>query len=111
MGREGSKNMRKNIKEIVITDELARERVENKKEERNQVQLRLREQNKSIEIVFQKEAQVKLDTYKIELEEEFSKQKGISDEEYEKSLGRLLNQYNEKKEFWLKSIYENCLNA
>lgn len=103
--------MKKLIKEIIIADEMARESVERAKLERDQVQAKLKEQSKDIESEYQKQTDETLRIHKAKLEAELAKEKEKYAKEFEESLSRLQAQYDEHKDSWLNSIYENCLNA
>jgi hypothetical protein len=103
--------MKKLIKEIIIADEVARESVERAKAERDQVQAKLKNQSKDIESVYQKQTEETLKVHKAKLEDELAKEKEKYAKEFLESLERLQVQYQENKDSWLKSIYENCLNA
>ena len=103
--------MKKLIKEIIIADEVARERVERAKLERDQVQAKLKNQSRDIESVYQKQTDETLKVHKAKLEDGLAKEKEKYAKEYLESLARLQEQYMENKDAWLKSIYENCLDA
>ena len=103
--------MKKLIKEIIIADEMARQRVERVKLERDQVQAKLKEQSKDIENVYLKQTEETIKSHKAKLDDELAKEKEKYAKEFEDSLKRLQEQYHESKDSWLKSIYENCLNA
>ncbi len=97
------------ISEIVSEDEKARKRVQEAKDEKDQLTIKLRAQRASIEETHQKRAEDYVQKFKEELDEKLEEEKKRFDESYIKSLNSLLGQYEACKEPWIQSIYKNCI--
>lgn len=97
------------ISEIVSEDEKARTRVQEAKEERDQLTIKLRTQRASIEEKHQKRADDYVQKFKEELDQKLDQEKKRFEESYTNSLKSLLEQYGACKDSWVMSIYNNCI--
>lgn len=103
--------MKKLIKEIVEADEIARERLQEVKEERAQAAAKVMEMRPEIEARFKKEAEDRVHQHKIKLDNEYEKKSLQYSVQYDKSLEQLIDRFNKNKDTWVESIYDRCMDS
>lgn len=98
------------IKEIVEADKQARHSVEQKKQERYNIQNLIQEQSEQILQRYKEQTQQCISEKRAELDYELEKQLLVEQHAYEEALTGLEKKYADQKQQWIKEIVERCLN-
>lgn len=98
------------IREIIGVDKAAQIRVDEAKAEREKAQNLMTAKREEIYAEFMRESQKEIDQKKAELLTVFETEKANSEKKYQTSLDALQKLFNERKDEWVKTIVEACLD-
>lgn len=97
------------IRDIVDADKQARGRVEQKQEERLNIQNLIQDQSLEIKRRYQAETKRCIEEKKFELDREISQQEKKEEQLFEETLKTLTKTYEDHREEWVKEIVDRCL--
>lgn len=99
------------IKKIIDADKMARQSIDEANAMKQKALDMMTSERDQIYQEFIKESQKEIDLKKKELAEVFEKEKKASEEKYQNSLAQISNLYQMKKDEWVKTIVEKCLEG
>ena len=101
--------MDKFIQEIVAVDRDCAKSVEDAKQKRKDVQANMNAKKKEIYDVFMHEQQAIIAEHKLKLQNEIEATKARNEKEFNDSLASLQNLYETKKDTWVETIVNRCI--
>lgn len=99
------------ISKVTQLDKEMRMKVKSLEEEKAKLPNFLREQRKLISDQYDRQAKEEVEKRKAEIQKELDITKKATDAELQKSLEELMKIYEEKKDEWIETIYQNCIDS